>query len=249
MDETSMGLSDALTSLQELLLTAPEVESFLHEVAVLASRLVEPAASVGITVHYRGEALTVASSDDRAAMIDEEQYGLGQGPCLEAISTGELVEVKDQSTDARWGGYSAKARAYGVRSSLSLPLFVDGRAMGALNLYSAQRSDAFGGEVTEQARAFAERASIALTLTIRYDEQARTARQLTQALHARALIDQAIGILMAEQRCDAHAAFELLRRHSQTHNRKLREVAVEVITRVSGHPPVAPAPFEPGQRR
>lgn len=243
-----MGLPDALASLQELLLTAPEVESFLHEVAVLASRLVEPDASVGITIHYLDQALTVATSDGRAALIDEEQYALGQGPCLEAIATGAPVGVKDQRTDARWGGYSAKAQAFGVRSSLSLPLFADGRAMGALNLYSHQRADAFGGEITEQAKTFADRASIALTLAIRYDEQARTARQLTQALYARALIDQAIGILMAEQRCDAHTALELLRQHSQTHNRKLREVAMEIITRVSGRPPVTPAPFAPGPR-
>lgn len=248
MDETPAGLPDALASLQELLLTAPEVEPFLHEVAVLASRLVEPAAWVGITIHYLDEALTVATSDNRAALIDEEQYALGQGPCLEAITTAAAVEVKDQLTDERWGGYPARARGFGVHSSLSLPLFADGRAMGALNLYSDQRADAFGGEVTEQAEAFAERASIALTLTLRYDEQARTARQLTQALAARALIDQAIGILMAEQRCDAHTAFELLRRHSQTHNRKLREVAAEIITRVSGRPPVTPAPFTRGPR-
>ena len=155
--------------------------------------------------------------------------------------------MKDQRTDSRWGNYAPRARARGVLSSLSLPLVVDGRSVGALNLYSEETVAAFGEEVVEQARAFAVRASVALTLTLRSHEQARSTWQLKEALDSRAHIDQAIGILMAEQRCNAPMAFDLLRRHSQNSNRKLREVAEELITRVSGEPPAQPTPFEPGQ--
>ncbi len=240
-------LSSALESLHELLLTAPEVEVFLHEVAGLAAGLVDPAASAGITIHYDGGLMTVASSDGRASMVDEEQYAVGQGPCLETLLTGQVVEVKDQRTDSRWGGYAPRARARGILSSLSLPLVVDGRAVGALNLYSDEKVAAFEDEVAAQAESFAARASTALTLTLRYHEQARSALQLKEALESRSHIDQAIGILMAEQRCTAPTAFDLLRRHSQNANRRLREVAEELITRVSGAPPTPPSPFEPGQ--
>lgn len=236
----------ALDTLHALLLSAPEVETFLQEVAVLAARLVSPVASVGITVHYGGDLLTVATSDMRASLIDLEQYTVGDGPCLEALRTGEVVEVTDQLTDTRWNGYAPRARAQGVRSTLCLPLLVDGRSMGALNLYSTDRANAFGDEIREQATAFAGRASVALTLTIRHAEQASTSQQLEEALASRSVIDQAIGMLMAEQRCDAHTAFDLLRRHSQNHNRKLREVAEELIARVSGQPPTLPPPFERG---
>jgi GAF domain-containing protein len=237
-----------LETLHKLLLTAPEVETFLQEVAVLASRLVSPVASVGITVHYDGDMLTVATSDERAALIDMEQYTVGDGPCLEALRTGEVVAVADQATDTRWDGYALRAREQGVRSTLSLPLLVDGRSVGALNLYSTDRAHAFDDEAREQAMAFADRASVALTLTIRHAEQASTSQQLEQALASRSVIDQAIGMLMAEQRCDARTAFDLLRRHSQNHNRKLREVAEDLITRVSGQSPTPPPPFERDQK-
>ncbi|MGZ5415867.1 MAG: ANTAR domain-containing protein [Nocardioides sp.] len=243
----SDDLSSALDSLHQLLLTAPEVESFLHEVAVLAAGLVDPAASAGITIQYDGGLMTVASSDGLASMVDEEQYTVGQGPCLETLQTGRVVEVKDQRTDDRWGSYAPRARARGIRSSLSLPLLVDGRAVGALNLYSEEKVAAFEDGVAAQAKSFAGRASTALTLTLRYHEQARSARQLEETLDSRSHIDQAIGILMAEQRCDARTAFDLLRRHSQNSNRKLRAVAEEIITRVSGAPPTRTSPFEPGQ--
>ncbi len=59
----------------------------------------------------------------------------------------------------------------------------------------------------------------------------------------RSTIDQAIGVLMAQERCTADEAFALLRQHSQHNNRKLREVATDLIVRVSGHPPATPAAF------
>lgn len=244
MDTPPRDESSTVDALHALLLTAPEVETFLGEVAALAAGLVDPVASVGITVRYGGEFLTVASSDDRAALVDEEQYLEGQGPCLEALRTGRVVEVNDQHTDPRLAGFAARARANGVFSTLSLPLFVDERSMGALNLYSTERVNAFADEVRQLALAFAQRASVALTLTIRHEDRAKESRQLEQALASRALIDQAIGILMAQQRCDAHAAFDLLRRHSQNHNRRLREVAEDLIARVSGGPPTPGHPFE-----
>ena len=245
MDLSSHELSTALDSLQELLLTAPEIATYLNRVAALAAGLVEPAAACGITVRYNGGPATVAASDERAPVIDEEQYAAGRGPCLEALETGEVVVVRDQRTDARWDGYAKAARAKGVLSSISVPLLVDGVPRGALNLYSGETVDAFSGDtVRERALAFAERASQALTLTIRYNVQYDTTRQLEQALSSRALIDQAIGIVMAEQRCDARTAFDVLRQHSQNHNRKLHDVAVQLITRVSGSPPPPPPPFQ-----
>lgn len=246
MDESPSDPSVTLDSLHALLLAAPAVETFLQEVAELASVLVDPAASAGITVHYGREPVTVASSDERAPLVDAEQYTVGEGPCLEALQTGRVVEVEDQRVDPRWDGYGPRARRQGVLSSLSLPLFIDGRSIGALNLYSHERVGAFGEGVLQQAQRFAERASVALALTVRYNEQVSTSHQLEQALASRTLIDQAIGILMAEQRCSAHEAFDLLRRHSQSQNRRLRQVAEDLVTRVSGAPPTPSQPFEHG---
>ena len=231
--------------LYRLLLTAPEVESLLGEVAALAAGIVEPAVSCGITVHYGDEPLTVASSDARAPMVDEEQYHVGEGPCLEALRTGQPVDVADQGSDERWAAYAARARERGVRSSLSLPLLVDGRSLGrSTSTATGGRTPSATTRYGRRALEFADRASVILTLAIQRLEQDRTARELQEALASRTLIDQAIGVIMAEQGCDAHVAFDLLRHRSQTRNRKLRQVAEDLITRVSGAPPVRARPFE-----
>ena len=66
--------------------------------------------------------------------------------------------------------------------------------------------------------------------------------QLREALTSRSTVDQAIGILMARHACNATIAFGMLRAASQARNRKLRDVAVDLLT-ATGGPPTAPTPF------
>lgn len=235
---------DALGALHSLVLGVAEVETFLEEVAGLAAAAVEADLVCGITTRYNNHPVTSAASDPRAAIVDEQQYGSGQGPCLEALTTGQVVDVPDQLADHRWGPYRDAAVKLGVKCSLSLPLFVAGRSTGALNLYDFRAPYSFNASGRHRAEVFAAQASTALTLALRFNDQREQARQLVEALHSRSVIDQALGILMVEQKCDARTAFDLLRRRSQSANVKLRDLAAEVVVRASGRPLSAPAPFE-----
>jgi GAF domain-containing protein len=149
---------------------------------------------------------------------------------------GTVVQVDDLSREDRWNRYRPHALALGVVSSLSLPLVVDGERLGALNLYSTT-SAAFAGPHRQPAEAFAAQCTAALTLSLRQVRQAQLQHQLAEAMVSSSVIDQAIGILMAQQRCTAATAFDLLRQASQNRNRKLRDIAADIITRVSGEPP------------
>lgn len=230
---------DALDSLHTLLLTAPKIEDFLSELAELAAKVVDPPASCGVTTHYDGKPRTVATSDERAALIDEQQYGDDEGPCLQSMRTGQLVEVGDQTTDYRWPEYRKGALHLGLKCSLSFPLVADGESIGAMNLYGYDRPHAFSAIDRQRGATFAAQASTALTLAIRFAKQSELADQLQQALKSRSIIDQAMGVLMGQQHCDAETAFALLRTHSQNNNRKLRDVAADIITRLTGHPPIS----------
>jgi GAF domain-containing protein len=237
---------ELLGSLHSLTLSTDEVQTFLHEVTLLAARLVEPPASCGITTHYDGWPVTAATSDDRASLIDEEQYGAGDGPCLTAMRTGEMVQMPDLEDDDRWPTFVEAARRHGVRCILAMPLVVRGERRGALNIYGFQRAADFNDGEIERARVFAAQAATALALTLRHIEQGQHATQLEDALQSRSVIDQAIGILMAQQKCDSETAFALLRKHSQNHNKRLRDVAREMIERHTGRPLSKAAPFRRG---
>lgn len=234
----------ALPELVSLMLSTSGVDDFLRELAAVAAASVDHA-SCGITLQRDGQPLTVASSDELASAVDEVQYGSGEGPCLESMGTGEVVDVPDMGAEQRWGGYVPHALGYGVASSLSLPLSAQGAPAGALNLY-ARTAHAFDdlGDRT-RAASLAAQASAVLTVITRQAAQAQLTAQLRETLASRGVIDQAIGILMGQQRCSASAAFAVLRTASQHRNRKLRDIAADVITSATGAPPEPPSFTDP----
>lgn len=234
-------LAVALTELANLMLATPSMDKFLTDMARLAAGVITPPAACGITLAQNHQSLTVASSDPLAAHVDEVQYGDDQGPCLQAMRTGQTVVVADLATEHRWGSYPAHAESYGVHSSLSVPLTVNGDTRGALNLY-AKTTHAFGPSEQQQAELFAGPASAALTVVIRQAQQVQLTEQLRDALATRAVIDQALGVLMSQERCDHNTAFAILRTSSQHQNRKLRDVAADIVKGVTGHDP-RPATF------
>jgi GAF domain-containing protein len=229
-------LASAYGQLLGLLVQAPEIDAVVDRMVRLAKEVVDPAVACGLTVCRDGQPYTAACTDDLAATVDEIQYGSDEGPCLDALRGGTVIHVDDLAADDRWDSYRPHAVAHGVGSSLSLPLRVETESLGALNLY-APAPGAFSQAQREHAEAFAVRSAAALTVSLRQVRQATIQHQMADAMVSSSVIDQAIGILMAQQRCTAGAAFDLLRRASQRRNRKLRDVAAEIVTKVSGGPP------------
>jgi GAF domain-containing protein len=237
-----MGPSDfraSITELQAVLLGTESIDGFLQELASLAARELGEGLSCGITLQPDGRPLTVASSDANAAQIDELQYGLDHGPCLTALRTGELVRIDDLASDQRWGEYAIRALARGVRSSLSMPLTAQHRMAGALNVYSG-RPHVFGEAQTRLAGRFTQDAAVAVGIAARLAARAELTGQLRAWLASRAVIDQATGVIMAEQRCTATGAFAILRAASRNRNVKLRQVAEQIITGITGSSPQPP---------
>lgn len=201
----------------------------------LAETTVEGCRAASVTLLRRDGAETVAASDPVAQGIDEAQYAAGAGPCLAASRESRMYEVPDTGNEPRWPEFAAAALERGVLSSLSTPVRVGPRSIGALNLYSTE-PDAFA-RAADSAQTLA--AHVAATLTnARLHVAARTlADQLADARRSRPVIERAKGILMAQRGCTAEEAFALLRAASQRDNVKLREVAERLVAASTGHHP------------
>src|ERR1700746_2717129 len=119
--------AEDLRELHGALLDTQSIEQFLHEMAVLAARLVSGGLSCGMTMQPDGRPVTVACSDPVAAQVDEVQYELDDGPCLHAMRDGHMVRIEDTTDKAHWPEFEAQAAAHGVRSCLSLPRNADGK--------------------------------------------------------------------------------------------------------------------------
>jgi GAF domain-containing protein len=123
---------------------------------------------------------------------------------------------------------SAAAVAHGVASSLSLPLAVGGRSVGALNLYSDVERG-LESVVDDLGTIFASQVAVAISAATIQDRTRTLVAELEEALRTRQMIGQAQGILMATHRITSENAFTMLRESSQHSNRKLRDIANDVV--------------------
>lgn len=182
-----------------------------------------------VTLVTDGAPRTLGAIGELSVAADEEQYRAGGGPRLDAAQANQLVAVKDLADDERWPAAAGMARA-GARSSLSLPLPVQGETIGALNLYGREPK-AFDDRAESLGREFAAYAAVAVANAVSFSTAAEAARNLRAAMEHRAVIEQAKGILIASTGLDEDAVFNLLVQQSQHENRKLREIAAEIVQR------------------
>jgi GAF domain-containing protein len=236
MNGNHRAAGDMHAQLHALHFTTESLDALLEQITVLAADTVGADTSVGVTVIREGQPITVAASDERTRQLDEIQYGNGDGPCLHAARSGEVVTVDDSATDNRWPTYQARATDRGLRSSLSIPLELGDAATGALNLYVFDRHE-FDDAERAVIGQFSDEASRAISLALRHDQITQDNDHLHTAMGTRRVIDQAVGLIMAQNRCSADEAFDILRRASQNRNVKINQLAADMIRQVTGTDP------------
>ena len=205
-----------------------DLRAALGRVADAARQALPAAVAASVTLLEQGRPLTPGSTAEVALRLDEAQYRSGQGPCLTAATDQRTVVVPDVAAEQRWATFCETALRWGIRSSLSAPLRLGGATRGALNIYAAE-TGAFGPAAADLAETFAAHASVVVANAHAYWSTLDVTRNLTIALANRAVIEQAKGVLMARHGFTDQEAFEALKRRSQQANRKLREVAIEVV--------------------
>jgi GAF domain-containing protein len=163
-----------------------------------------------------------------ASQLDERQYESGFGPCVDAALSGTTIAIEDTADSPTYRDFARIARRHGITHTLSTGLPVQRRTIGALNVYGTDEA-AFDDTTRELATAFASYAAVALANADLYASTANLAANLQRALESRAVIDQAKGILMRDHRISPDAAFDLLVQLSNAGNRKLREIAQDIV--------------------
>ncbi|ACL38651.1 ANTAR domain protein with unknown sensor [Pseudarthrobacter chlorophenolicus A6] len=227
----------ATETVQDLILDSSDFEEFLNELARFSAHQVAGLgddALCGITLLRDRKAATIGWSSDSAREVDEIQYSLSQGPCLTAAQEEREIHVPDLHEEERWGPeYASAVASYGLRSVLSLPFNLQGDAKAALNLYS-DVPHKFDERATAKARGYTREISQALRLAVRFSLHTDSAANLRATLESRTIIDIAIGIVMAQNRCSQEAAIRILTEASSNSNTKLRDIAKSLVDSVGG---------------
>jgi GAF domain-containing protein len=217
-----------LTALAGVVLSHDDINTTLNEICRIAVRAVPRADGASLTAMGEGGPGAVAASDDWAMSLDEMQYEEHEGPCLDAARTGVVFRIRDMANEPRWPSYMPKAVEQGARSMVSLPMTVESKTLGALNVY-ARVPEAFGAVEVSIAEVIAGHANLASQTAATLFRHRDVAEQLKDAMRSRAVIEQAKGALMCTRRCSADDAWAILVELSQQSNTKLRDVAAQLM--------------------
>jgi GAF domain-containing protein len=175
-----------------------------------------------------GDLRFLAASNDTIRQIETLQIELGEGPCLAAYRTGQVVAVPDLNTDRQFRRFSPRAQDTGMRAVHSFPLVAATECIGALNLYT-ETPEPGGPDDHEIGLLLADICTTYILNSKSLSDSYKLAGQLQRALDSRVVIEQANGMLAQQLRLDVGEAFEILRRHARSNGRKLHEVAAEVV--------------------
>jgi hypothetical protein len=200
---------------------------------VMACALALPVTGVGmVLMTASGPAGSVAVTDPTAGTMEELQFTLGEGPCVESSATGRPVLQPDlaRTGPARWPGFCAGALEAGILAIFALPLRVGGIRLGVLDLYRDTAGDLTGGELTD-ALSFADAAtSVLLRLQAYGDVGAQGAA--VPVLEDRAEVHQAAGMVSVQAGVSLGEAMVLVRARAFAMERPMLDVARDVLARV-----------------
>ncbi len=221
-------LAVSLAALARLSAARLSLEDLLTEVATFAVQAIPGAEGAGLTLLEADRADTIVKSAPFVREVDDIQYRLGEGPCITAAAVGRPMRSGSLGGDHRWPRFGPRVGRLGVHSVLSLPLISADQVVGAVTVYAHAR-DAFDEQAERVGQLFAAPAAIAVQNAHVLAQTRRHAARLKSALAHRAVIDQAIGIVMSRTGVSADQAIDRLRDMSQQQATKLTTVAENVV--------------------
>lgn len=232
MDDEPAQVGAAFRQLSGLLLEEESRTTALDQVVHLAVATIPRCDECGISVRTRAGVFTTAGTGNVEA-LDAHQYAVNQGPCLDALDHGQPYRLTLRESGSKWPNFVQAMADSGMEAMLAVPLTVRERTLGALNIYSRTPAP-FSAEDFSIAELYAGQAGVALANLETHETAVELAAHLRRALDSRAVIEQAKGILMASRGLTAQQAFETLVAASQRENRKLRDIATDVVDTIAG---------------
>jgi putative methionine-R-sulfoxide reductase with GAF domain len=237
MQDLPQDSIDSLHRVTQLLSTQRTLPAKLETVVALVERTLPNCNAAGVTLLIDGKPTTAAVSGRLAVEIDLVQYGTGEGPCLAAISDGNVIRIDFLERDSRFTRFAPGALDHKINSVLSIPLITTHRVVGALNMYS-HLLNAFDPSTEEAVQPMAEVAADAIGTSPLYAYALDMVEGLMETLESQALMQQAVGVIMAGEGRTAEEALDRLRQLALASGKPMRAVAQFVLEE---HPTTPPA--------
>jgi PAS domain S-box-containing protein len=234
----ALALLESFAELVAMPVDDPSPAAVAREVVTVARRALPEAVDVTLTVGDPRAPELLSSGSPLAQEADAAQLESGEGPCVDAFLTDQVVASDDLRGDPRWPLLARNIERTPINATVGVPLHSEDGVLGVLNVYGTAGTRLDEPSVRTRAELFGRAASALVQDSRRIALLQQEAHHLRRALVSRPEIDQAKGILMARFGYSADDAFRHLVAVSQKRNVKLRDVAREVVEMVQrGSPP------------
>ena len=223
------AVAATLVELADTLVADFDIADFLHTLTARCVELLDVNAAGVMVTDQRGRLRVMASSSERAHLLELFEVESDAGPCVACFDSGRPVSVTDlHVVEPRWADFGQRAHAAGFSAVHALPMRLRDDIIGVLNLFSVRTgaldvADIFLGQ------ALANVTTIGLLQQRAIHNRDAVVEQLQGALNSRVVIEQAKGVLFERLNVDMHEGFELLRSYARRTNRRLTDVARDVI--------------------
>jgi ANTAR domain len=190
----------------------------------------------------RGPDFVICVTDLVGEQLAEMQLTLGEGPCHDVLATAAPVlaaDLGDEPSNRRWPAFTPEARQLGAAAVYAFPLVIGAIQAGVMGLYRSSLGPLSGPQLRD-CLLLADTATVLLLDGLGDGagpaadgdgHGARPAGQPPELAAHRAEIDQATGMLTVQLGVGITAAFARLRAYAYTHNRRLADVAADIVSR------------------
>jgi transcriptional regulator with GAF, ATPase, and Fis domain len=227
-------LTRVFVELADTLIDEFDALDFLSVLTERSVELLRADAAGVILLDAHGVMHVVASTSDRAQLLELIELQNEEGPCLDCLDTGRaVVNVGLAEAQQRWPTFTGALAEVGFQSAHAIPLRLRDSVVGAMNLFCTADSRLSEADVAV-GQALADVATIGLLQERAVRQAGLIATQLQAALDNRVLIEQAKGVLMATAGIDLDQAFQLMRAYSRRHNVAVKDTARRVAGRSLG---------------
>jgi transcriptional regulator with GAF, ATPase, and Fis domain len=222
-------LASTFVDLADTLVADFDVIDFLHTLASRSVELLDVDAAGIMLADQHGGLHVMASSTEEARLLELYELQNNEGPCLDCFRLGRPVARGDLPTRRMvWPRFTHELQGLGFHSVQALPMRLREQTIGALNLFRVQP-----GMLSEAdlgiGQAMADVATVGLIQERAIAASELLATQLQTALSSRVQLEQAKGVLSQRSGLRMDEAFQVMRAYARSHNRRLSDVAAQII--------------------
>ncbi|NYJ74333.1 GAF and ANTAR domain-containing protein [Allobranchiibius huperziae] len=180
----------------------------------------------------RGPEGLVAATDGLAKTMEDLQFDLGEGPCVDASAAMRPVLQPDlrKTASARWPAFGPAVLEAGIEAIFAFPLQVGAIRLGVLDLYRDVPGP-LSSETFRDALSFSDAATrLLLYLQEQMNNQGELHPDLLLAHHNRPEVHQATGMIAVQAAVGLAEALLVLRARAYSDGRSIVDVARDVVS-------------------